>query len=192
MKNRDFMFTLIGRVTLFLMLIFFVNPLTSLAQEYQEPYHDFDYEDGCTSIMVGRKASTDGSVMTCHSCDGNWRTWLNIVPHQKHGKGATRKVYWGKLHTETSWDLTGKILKGEIPQVEETYAYMNVAYPCMNEKQLAIGETTIRGRGELRNDEGLFLIEELEAIALERCTTAREAIRLIGELVKEYLSLIHI
>jgi dipeptidase len=46
----------------------------------------------------------------------------------------------------------------------------------MNEKQLAIGETTIYGRQELVNENGLFLIEELEKIALQRCKTAREAI----------------
>ena len=142
--------------------------------------------DGCTSIMVGRLATTDGSIITCHTCDGNYRNWLNIVPHRKNPKGATNKIYWGTLRTETVDDLRGKILKGEIPEVEETYAFLNVAYPALNEKQLAIGETTIGGRRELENDDGLFLIEELERIALERCTTARDAIRLIGQLVKQY------
>ena len=142
--------------------------------------------ESCTSIQVGKAASTDGSVITCHTCDGKYRTWLNIVPHSTHPTGATKKIYWGELHTETLWDLRGKILKGEIPQVEETYSYMNVAYPCMNEKQLGIGETTIGGRGELRNDDGLFLIENLQSIVLERCTTAREALKMIGKLVKEY------
>jgi len=152
-----------------------------------QPWENFNPDVvGCTSIQVARKASVDGSVITCHSCDGNYRTWLNIVPHATHNKGDMRKIYWGRLHTETSWDLRGLILKGEIPQAEETYAYMNVAYPCMNEKQLAIGETTIGGRSELVNDDGLFLIENLQAIILERCTKARDAIRLIGELVKEY------
>ncbi len=173
--------------TLFIILTFVAGFVPTSAQIPQKEFPDFNEDDaGCTSIMVGRKASTDGSVMTCHSCDANFRTWLNIVPHKKHDKGSTNKIYWGTLHTETSWDLRGLILKEEIPQVEETYAYMNVAYPCMNEKQLAIGETTIFGRGELRNDEGMFVIEELQRIVLERCTTARDAIRLIGELVKEY------
>jgi dipeptidase len=56
----------------------------------------------------------------------------------------------------------------------------------MNEKQFAIGETTIGGRMELRNPYGIFYIEELEKIALQRCTTAREAIKLIGKLAEEY------
>lgn len=153
----------------------------------KEKTHIQAVEDwGCTSIMVGRLASTDGSVITCHSCDGNYRTWVKMEPHQKHGKNAVNKIYHGKLHTETPWDMRYVTEAGEIPQVEETYAFLNTAYPCMNEKQLAIGETTIGGKRELRNSEGLFLIEELERIMLERCTTAREAIKLAGELVKEY------
>jgi dipeptidase len=147
---------------------------------------DIEHDEGCTSITVGILATTDGSVIVCHTCDGNYRTWLNIVPHQTHPEGAVRQIYWGNLHTESLTDMRGKILKGEILQVAETYSYMNVAYPCMNEKQLAFGETTIMGKAELRNDEGLFLIEELQAIALERCTTAREAIRLMGDLATRY------
>jgi dipeptidase len=154
-------------------------------------YSDIDpdgpgYGENCTTIMVGKLASTDGSVMTSHSCDGNYRTWLEIFPHQKFEKGAMHPVYWGTLHTEEAWDMTKVTKKGEIPENEETYAYLNTAYPCLNEKQLAIGETTIYGRDELKNEDGMFLIEELEKIALQRCRTAREAIALIGRLAEEY------
>jgi dipeptidase len=136
--------------------------------------------------MVGRLASTDGSVMTSHTCDGNYRTWLEIVPSRNHEKDAMHPVYWGTLHTEAAWDMTKVILKGEIPEVPSTYSFLSTAYPCLNEKQLAIGESTIYGRKELINEEGLFLIEELEKIALERCTTARQAIALIGSLAEKY------
>jgi len=176
----------LGRLTLLLVLSSLAGLLLISAQ-LPQGQQDFDEQIGCcTSIQVGRLASTDGSVITCHSCDGNYRTWLNIVPHKKYAKGAMDKIRWGTMHTETSWDLRRIREKGEIPQVEETYAFMNVCYPCMNEKQLAIGETTIGGRRELRNNEGLFVIEELQRLILERCTTARESIRLIGKLVKEY------
>jgi dipeptidase len=144
------------------------------------------YGENCTTIMVGRLASTDGSVMTSHSCDGNYRTWLEIFPHKKFEKGTMHPVYSGMLHTEEAWDMTKVTLKGEIPEVTETYSFLNTAYPCLNEKQLAIGETTIYGREELINDSGMFLIEELEKIALQRCKTAREAIALIGQLAEEY------
>lgn len=144
------------------------------------------YDENCTTITVGRLASTDGSVITSHTCDGNYRTWLGVYPAAKHEKGAMHTVYSGMLHTEEAWDLSRVKIKGEIPEARETYAYLNTAYPCLNEKQLAIGETTIYGREELINEEGMFYIEELQKIALQRCRTAREAIRLIGELAEKY------
>jgi dipeptidase len=142
--------------------------------------------DGCTSIQVGRLASTDGSVMTAHTCDGNYRQWVNIVPHGKYSEGARNKIYSGRMHTETPADVRGVLVKGEIPQVAETYAFFNTAYTAMNEAGLAIGETTIGGRRELYNPEGMFMIEEIERIILERCSTAREAVKLAGQLIKEY------
>jgi len=141
---------------------------------------------GCTSIMVGRLASDDGSVITCHTCDGNYRQWVNIVPHRQNKPGSTNKLYDGKMHTETPDDMRRVRFKGEIPEVAETYAFLNTAYPALNEKGLAIGETTIEGRPELYNPEGMFMVEELERVMLERCQTAREAIKLAGELVKQY------
>ncbi len=143
-------------------------------------------EPGCTSIMAGRLATTDGSVMTAHTCDGNYRQWLKIVPRAKHYEGSMTKVYTGKMHTETSTDPINVTEKGEIPEVAETFAFLNTAYPCLNERQLAIGETTIGGKRELFNSAGMFMIEEIERLMLERCTTAREAIQLAGRLVKEY------
>ena len=156
------------------------------AQALGQQKKQIETDEGCTSIMAGRLATVDGSVIVGHTCDGNYRTWLNVVPHKKNGKGAVKKIYWGNLHTEYVTDMRGKLFKGEVPDAEETYSYVNVAYPCLNEKQLAFGETTINGRDELRNDEGIFLIEELQSIALERCTTAREAIRLMGSLATKY------
>ncbi len=145
-----------------------------------------DEPESCTSIQVGRLATVDGSVITCHTCDGRYRQWVDIVPHQKWPEKSMNKIYSGKMHTETPDDLRGVLQTGEIPQVPETYRFLNTAYPALNEHGLAIGETTIGGRRELINNEGMFMIEELERIALERCKTAREAIKLIGELVKQY------
>jgi len=140
----------------------------------------------CTSIMVGKKATTDGSVITSHSCDGNYRTWLNIVPAKKYGEGAMRKVYWGLMHNEFNGDKRNVTEKGEIPQAAETYSFLNTCYPSLNQKQLAMGETTFGGKQSMQNDDGLFLIEELQAIALERCTNARDAIKLMGDLATKY------
>ncbi|HDJ34185.1 MAG TPA: peptidase [Bacteroidetes bacterium] len=144
------------------------------------------FPGSCTSIMVGKKATTDGSVITAHACDGNYRTWLNVVPAADFPEDTVHHVYWGRLHTETVWDTRNLEKKGEIPQVRHTYAYLNTAYPCLNEKQVAIGETTIYGRRELRNEKGLFLIENLQEIALQRCSTARQAVETMGRLAEKY------
>jgi dipeptidase len=150
-----------------------------------QPQDEF-FGESCTSIMVGKKATTDGSVITSHTCDGRYRTWLSFEKAEDHPDTVLYKVYKGTLKTETAWDRRKMDLVLEIPQVSHTFAYLNTAYPCLNEKQLAIGETTFVGPRELVNEKGMFLIEELERIALQRCTTAREAIKLIGELIKEH------
>ena len=137
----------------------------------------------CTSIMVGKKASADGSVMTSHTCDSKYRTWVTIEPAADHKPGTMHKVYKGTMHTETAKSMENLELAGEIPEAAHTYAYMNTAYPCMNEKQLAMGESTFSGPDTVVNKNAMFLIEELQRIALQRCTPAREAILLIGDLV---------
>ena len=142
--------------------------------------------ESCTSIMVGKKASADGSVITSHTCDARYRTWMTIVPARDYERDTVTAVYRNRFHTMSAADSTGMPRLGVIPQVRHTFRYLDTAYPCLNEKQLAMGETTISGRDTLRNDKGIFMIEELSRIALERCSTAREAIRLMGELVNQY------
>ena len=161
-------------------------PAQSLAQDNEEPQWGTRYPMSCTSIMVGKKASTDGSVMTSHTCDSWYRTWMQVVPARDYERDTVTAIYDGHMHTQSAQDSTKMYRKGVIPQVRHTYRYLDTAYPCLNEKQLAIGETTISGRDTLQNKKGMFMIEELERIALERCATAREAIRLMGDLVKRY------
>ena len=149
---------------------------------------DYDGLEGqsCTSIMVGKKASKDGSVITSHTCDGRYRTWMYVEPAQDFPQGARHEVKKGTMHTSFRGDTTGVTVAGTIPEVLHTFAYLNTAYPCMNEKQLAIGETTFGGPEILENPKGMFMIEELERVALQRCDNARDAIRLIGQLIKQY------
>ena len=142
--------------------------------------------ESCTSIMVGKRASADGSVITSHTCDARYRTWMEVVPARDYERDTVTAVYKNRFHTVSAKDSTNMPRLGVIPQVRHTYRFLDTAYPCLNEKQLAMGETTISGRDTLRNENGIFMIEELSRIALERCTTARDAIRLMGELVKKY------
>lgn len=143
----------------------------------------------CTTITVGKKASKDGSVMTSHTDDSHrTRTNVWVEPARDYAKGDMQKMYLRRWAPK----VEGKMPKyenieiGEIPQAEHTYQFLNTAYPCMNEKQLAIGESTIGGRKELQSDSGLIDCQRLCMLLLQRCSTARQAIRTAGELLKEY------
>lgn len=70
--------------------------------------------DACTSIMVGRKASVDGSVMTSHTCDSWYRTWMEIVPAMDYPRDTVMSIYEGTMHTEHFKDQTGVREKGTI------------------------------------------------------------------------------
>jgi len=137
----------------------------------------------CTDIVVGKNASTDGSVITSHTVDGRYDSRIQIIPAQDHEAGTMAPVYENIVYAD-HMDL---IKLGEIPEVEHTYKYFHGAYPYANEHQLIIGETTLGGAKETTNsEEAIMTIEQLEVFALQRCKTAREAIKLMGSLAEKY------
>ena len=142
--------------------------------------------DCCTSLLVGPEASVDGSTMTSHSCDsGTDRTWISLEPRRSHAPGSMATLWLEPKRTTKPHD-DDRIPAGEIPQVAETYKFMDAAYPIMNEHQLAIGETTTGGKRELKTSNGIIDAPVLYRLVLERATDAREAIRIADELTKEY------
>lgn len=128
----------------------------------------------CTNLIVGRKASADGSVIVTYSCDDYGAYgFLNYLPAGRHAKGEMRALY----HYETNNYL------GEIPEAEETYAVTGL----MNEHQLTIHETTWGGREELTDTlTGLIDYGSLMYVTLQRARTAREAIGVMTKLVEDY------
>ncbi|MDE6295901.1 MAG: C69 family dipeptidase [Muribaculaceae bacterium] len=131
--------------------------------------------DACTSLIAGKKATTDGSVMTTYAADShNLYGMLVHTPAADHPKGAMRKV--------VEWD-TGKPL-GEIPQAAHTYNVVG----NINEHQVVIGESTWGGHKELVDTTGQSIIDygSLIQIALERSKTAPEAIDIMTDLVDKY------
>ena len=126
----------------------------------------------CTNFLVGKDASVDGSTMVSYAADSYaLYGFLHHSPAADYAEGAVREV--------KDWD-TGKPLC-TIPQVAHTYNVVG----NMNEHQLTIGETTWGGRPELEVGEGIDY-GSLIYIALERCKTAREAIKCMTDLVAEY------
>jgi len=143
--------------------------------------------EGCTTITVGKNASFDGSVMTSHTDDSHrTRSWMNIIPARKHGRKDKVTMYSREKDDSRKMPAYKHTPVGKIPQVRTTYGFINSAYPCMNTKQLAIGESTFGGRESLVSEEGLIDCQRLIQLMLERCTSAREAITLADELTKEY------
>lgn len=151
------------------------------------PSYAKDVPDGCTTIAVGRLATVDGSVITSHTCDGHdGRTWIRVVPHMKHAPGSVTRIYLKTDLMVNYGDTTGLVYTGSIPQVPEAYGYIYSIYPCINEHQLAIGESTFDGKEIMKSDKGMFNLYELTRLMAERCKTAREAIKLADELLTTY------
>jgi len=147
-------------------------------------YLDESANDKCTMIIVGKDASVDGSVMTTHTCDGNYDSRVFVIPGGTHADGEMVTIVKDQLHA----DNRAVTVMGEIPQVPTTYSYFLVAYPFMNENQIMMGEHTFGGRREFNSSstKAMFYIEQLQAIALQRATTAREAILVMGMLADKY------
>jgi dipeptidase len=89
-----------------------------------------------------------------------------------------------KMKRENLYD---SIPLGHIPQVEHTYAYFDSNYGVMNEHRLMLGECTCGAKVHpMPSEKRLFYASELGRVALERCTTAHDAIQLMGHLITQY------
>lgn len=143
--------------------------------------------EGCTSITVGKKATADGSVITSHTDDSHrTRSWMDMVPSKYHKATATVPMYKRTSTDEFAMPSYKHTKVGEIPQIRHTFGYINTAYPCMNQHQLAFGESTFGGREVLQSDKGIIDCQRLIQLLLERCKTAREALKTADELTKKY------
>jgi dipeptidase len=125
----------------------------------------------CTNLLVTGGASVDGSVMITYTCDAEFLPHLERTPAADYPEGDSVKIE----------DWRGNV-RGWVKQVPHTYAVVDL----MNEHQLAISETTFDGRKELQNPEGLLHYWDMMWLALQRAKTARQAIKVMTDLVQEY------
>ncbi|KAJ1429908.1 peptidase family C69-domain-containing protein [Ochromonadaceae sp. CCMP2298] len=162
--------------------------------------------DRCTTIAVGPSAGHGGAMAThtndCGDCDFR----LGLVPAADWPEGSERllKVYrsqypgtlsedrgqtWAQANLEQESWKDVRPLTGSVPQVAHTYALYEGSYAIMNEHQLGIGESTCAAKfwaapvsagGKARIE-----IADMTKIALERCKTARCAIKTMGDLATE-------
>jgi dipeptidase len=143
--------------------------------------------DGCTSITVGKKAMMDGSVVTSHTCDSHRTEGSLDIVNTKTYKTKTLQTLFKRVNDDSQAMPAYKYIPiGQIPQSPNTYGYINTAYPCMNDHQLAVGESTFGGRATLHSDKGLIDCQQLVHLIIERCSRVREAILLADQLTKQY------
>ena len=127
----------------------------------------------CTSYLVTPGASVDGSSMISYAADSHIRYGeLYYLPGGPQPEGSYYQAYYRGTHKPLA----------KIPN--PPYLYTVIGF--MNEKQVAIGETTFGGRPELNDTTGGIDYGSLMFMSMQRSATSRESIRVIAELVEEY------
>lgn len=127
----------------------------------------------CSNLIVGKKASVDGSVLVSYNADDyGMFGYLCHYPAGTHPKGTMRQIY--------DWD--SGVYHGEIEEAPVTYNVIG----NINEFQLSIGETTYGGREEMVDSTGILDYGSLIYVSLQRAKTAREAISVMTSLVEKY------
>ena len=127
----------------------------------------------CTDFIAGKGATTDGSVLCTYNADDyGMFTKLCHYAAGKHAKGAMREIIDYDTHES----------HGFIPEASVTYNVIG----NINEWQLCIGESTYGGRDEMVNKQGQIDYGSLMYLGLQRAKTAREAIKVMTQLVEKY------
>ena len=159
----------------------------------------------CTCVAVGKDATVDGSTIATHNDDSSsadFRLW--IIPSMEGGEDKVRDLvvdshnYGDYGQFPQVKDYGNGFAAAQIPQSEDTYAYFHSRYSFINEKGVTMGESTFSidtstEYGQKVQDliygknDGLIDCWNAQDIALERASTAREAVEVMGQLVEEYL-----
>lgn len=160
----------------------------------------------CTILSVGKSATTDGSTIVTHNDDSSgadFRLW--IIPEGKWKSGDTRDIvvdshnYGDYGNYPAVKDYGNGYVVDEIAQPAKTNAYFHSRYSFINDKGVAMGESTMSYNKKSdfgkKSYDAIFGADNADAIidcwnaqdiALERASTAREAVEIMGKLVEEY------
>jgi len=181
----------------------------------------------CTTMIAGKNATIDHSIIVAHSDDDVADERVIFVPAYSYQKSDERRVYYddaslGHKQNYNSTPLRRYIgydrgpgyapVEGEsfglstpigaipqypaddpdypipLPEKLKTYAYFDGSYGIMNEHNLMFGECTCGAKvhPQPKEEKRLFYSSELSRVALERCTNAVDAIKLMGYLIGKY------
>ena len=126
----------------------------------------------CTSYLVTKGATVDGSNLISYAGDS----------HVRYGQlYYFQRATWPSGAMQTIYDRSSHKPLGQIPYPAETYQVIGF----MNEHQVAIGESTYGGRN-LSDTTGVIDWGSIMFLGLQRGKTAREAIKVMVELVEEF------
>ena len=150
---------------------------------------------GSYAIYVGKNLTEDGSVYLGGSGDEVSSHWLEIVPAEDHAPGATIRV-----GVDQAANMPGELI--EIPQASHTLRYITMNYSeyegfpppltngGLNEKNVAARDVWSDSRPELvamtPNPQRGVNYSDLSRIVMERATSAREAVEIVGRLIDEH------
>ena len=137
-------------------------------------FHILPLTTSCTTVIVSSQASNNNGAMCSHSNDGDGDVagTLRNVPAANWLNHSQRKVS-----------------NGEIPQISHTYQYKTEGYSVMNEHHVGLCESTCKGIFDANTgwgNKGLLNIVDLSQLALERSTTAKEAVQIMGNLATTF------
>ncbi len=140
----------------------------------------------CYAIVVGKKASADGSVLVGHNEQNGGRRILNFrrIPRQKHNKGTVVRLRRGGELAQVG--ETCAFLWSENPGLEFSDSYLNewgvavVSDGCPTRED---SYQDLVGRGDIRDGGIGYMLRRLVA---QRARTARDGVRIAGRLIERF------
>lgn len=147
------------------------------------------------AFYVGKNLTADGSVLVGGTGEEVSSHWLQLFPAKNHASNETIRV--GVTEDAV---IPGELIS--IPQVNHTLRYMSMVYsdfegfPApltnggLNEKGVAVRDVWASNRDELYDmtptPQRGVQYSDLARIVMERATTARHGVEIIGNLVRKH------
>lgn len=136
-------------------------------------------DDNCFTVLVGKTASADGSVMIGHNEDDRGDIIVNLRKIQPHDYGAPQGVNLGNGGTFATDGRTNGFLWIEATTQEFADSFINEHGVVITSDSCPSRETK-----DDYTDGGIGYM--LRRIVAEKAKTAREAVKIAGDLVEKY------
>jgi dipeptidase len=177
----------------FCVVLFLVGPLVL----------DGGLAGACTTVLVGKGATADGSVLMATSCDGNVMGRIYVLPAKEYPKGASVPMFYDFPAPSTWQQHLDQVKKGytqvgRLP-IDRTYRCVLAAGHLadsitggINEHGVSMGIEYMGMKPALASRKGRVSTcsnhwtTSLIANGLMRAKTAREAIRLMGAMAEKH------